>query len=120
MAVTKSGVLGCQPDEHGSIVVPKNTPEGMTFVTSIYVDERTVTTDLAFVSYIEEIWVLSVLSSTLHRVWAEAISGGLGSGVRYSSQITYNAFPLPQLTEKNKVDLTRCAEDILLAREAHF
>jgi hypothetical protein len=24
------------------------------------------------------------------------------------------------LTEKNKADLTRCAEDILLAREAHF
>lgn len=24
------------------------------------------------------------------------------------------------LTEKNKSDLTRCAEDILLAREAHF
>src|ERR1700730_13513258 len=42
-----------------SIVVPKNTPEGMTFVTPIYVDERTVTTDLAFVSYTEEIWVLS-------------------------------------------------------------
>jgi hypothetical protein len=25
-----------------------------------------------------------------------------------------------QLTEKNKADLTQCAEDILLAREAHF
>ena len=24
------------------------------------------------------------------------------------------------LTEKNKTDLTRCAEDILLTREAHF
>jgi hypothetical protein len=102
------------------IVVPKNTPEGITFVTPIYVDEKTITTDLAFVSYTEEFWVLSALSSTLHRVWAEAISGGLGSGVRYSSQITYNTFPLPQLTEKNKVDLTQCAEDILLAREAHF
>ena len=27
---------------------------------------------------------------------------------------------MPTLTEKNKADLTRCAEDILLAREAHF
>ncbi len=27
---------------------------------------------------------------------------------------------LPELTEKNKADLTRCAEDILLAREAHW
>lgn len=40
--------------------------------------------------------------------------------MRYSSEITYNAFPIPQLTEKNKHDLIRCAEDVLLAREVHF
>ncbi len=27
---------------------------------------------------------------------------------------------MPLLTEQNKTDLTRCAEDILFAREAHF
>ena len=27
---------------------------------------------------------------------------------------------MPKLTQKNKADLTRCAENILLAREAHF
>ena len=32
----------------------------------------------------------------------------------------WNTFPVPTLTEKNKLDLTRCAEDILLAREKHF
>jgi hypothetical protein len=32
----------------------------------------------------------------------------------------WNTFPMPTLTEKNKADLTRCAEDILLAREHHF
>jgi hypothetical protein len=39
---------------------------------------------------------------------------------RYSNTLGWNTFPVPTLTEKNKVDLTRCAEDILLAREAHF
>ena len=38
----------------------------------------------------------------------------------YSSNLCWNTFPLPTLTEKNKGDLTRCAEDILLTREAHF
>ncbi len=28
--------------------------------------------------------------------------------------------PCPNLTDKNKADLTRCTRDILLAREAHF
>ena len=29
-------------------------------------------------------------------------------------------FPVPTLTDKNHADLTQCAEDILLVREAHF
>ena len=39
---------------------------------------------------------------------------------RSGNKLGWNTFPLPKLTEKNKEDLTRCAEDILLAREAHF
>lgn len=39
---------------------------------------------------------------------------------RYSNTLGWNTFPVPMLTEKNKADLTRCAEDILLTREKHF
>lgn len=39
---------------------------------------------------------------------------------RYSNTMGWNTFPLPKLTDQNRDDLTRCAEDILLAREAHF
>lgn len=38
----------------------------------------------------------------------------------YSNKMGWHTFPLPLLTEQNKADLTRCAEDILLAREVHF
>ena len=38
----------------------------------------------------------------------------------YSNTLGCNTFLVPSLTEQNKADLTRCAEDILLAREAHF
>ncbi len=40
--------------------------------------------------------------------------------IRYSNTLGWNTFPVPLLTEQNKADLTRCAENILLAREAHF
>jgi hypothetical protein len=39
---------------------------------------------------------------------------------RYSNTLGWNTFPVPALTDQNKADLTRCAEDILLTREAHF
>lgn len=37
-----------------------------------------------------------------------------------SKEFGWNTFPVPSLTERNKADLTRCAEEILLVREAHF
>ena len=36
----------------------------------------------------------------------------------YSNKMGWNTFPVPKLTDQNKADLTRCAENILLAREA--
>jgi hypothetical protein len=38
----------------------------------------------------------------------------------YSNTLGWNTFPIPPLTDKNKADLTRSAENILLAREHHF
>lgn len=70
----------CHEDRR-SIVLPKNTVEGLPFITPNLVTERVVTTDLAFVSYSAEPWVLAVLSSSIHRVWAEAISGGFAPAI---------------------------------------
>lgn len=63
---------------------------------------------------------MAIISSRLHYLWAETLSGKHGNGLRYGSNLCWNTFPLPKLTEQNKADLTRCAENILLAREAHF
>jgi len=56
----------------------------------------------------------------MHLAWIATICGKLETRYRYSNTLGWNTFPLPTLTEQNKVDLTRCTEDILLAREAHF
>ena len=61
-----------------------------------------------------------MVASRIHLVWIAAVCGKLETRYRYSTTLGWNTFPVPPLTEKNKVDLTRCAEDILLVREAHF
>ncbi|MGG5812217.1 class I SAM-dependent DNA methyltransferase [Falsiroseomonas sp. CW058] len=79
-----------------------------------------VSNHAAFTVYGIRTLEFALIVSTLHRVWAETIAGRLGDGIRYGNTVVYNTFPVPPLTEKNKADLTRCAEDILLARETHF
>ena len=49
-----------------------------------------------------------------------AISARLEMRLSYANTLGWNTFPIPKLTEKNKEDLTHCAKDILLAREAHW
>ena len=63
---------------------------------------------------------MALIASRLHLVWIATVCGKLETRYRYSNTLGWNTFPLPALTEKNKADLTRCAEDILLTREAHF
>ena len=46
--------------------------------------------------------------------------GKLETRYRYANTLGWNTLPVPVLIEWNKADLTLCAEDILLAREAHF
>jgi len=59
-------------------------------------------------------------ASRIHLVWIATVCGKLKTDFRYSNTLGWNTFPVPKLTEQNKADLTGCAEDILLAREAHF
>jgi hypothetical protein len=63
---------------------------------------------------------MALIASRLHLVWIATVCGKLKTDFRYSNTLGWNTFPVPLLTDKNKADLTRCAEDILLAREAHF
>ena len=66
------------------------------------------------------LWQLALIASRVHLIWIATTCGQLETRYRYSNVLGWNTFPVPTLTDKNKADLTRSAEDILLAREAHF
>jgi hypothetical protein len=83
-------------------------------------ESNVVVSNLAFAVYDGPIGNIALIGSRLHLVWIAAVCGRMKTDFRYSNTLGWNTFPIPMLTEKNKVDLTRCAEDILLAREHHF
>jgi hypothetical protein len=103
-----------------SIIVPKVSSESRPYIPVGLLANNVVVADSAFALYDAPIWNLSIVASKLHLVWVKTICGQLETRLRYSNVLGWNAFPHPTLTDQNKADLTRCAEDILLAREAHF
>ena len=83
-------------------------------------DDGTVISNAAYAIYGGNLFELAILVSKLHLVWVATVCGRMKTDYRYSKTLGWNTFPVPKLTEQHKADLTRCAEDILLAREAHF
>lgn len=103
-----------------TIVVPCVSSETREYLPAGVVDSRSTVTNLAFALYDAPLWTMSLIASRLHLAWVATVCGKLETRYRYSNTMGWNTFPVPTLTEQNKADLTRCAEDILLAREAHF
>ncbi|OJT31803.1 lactate dehydrogenase [Pseudomonas sp. FSL W5-0203] len=103
-----------------SIVVPKVSSESRDFLPVGLLTAHSVVSDNAFALYDAPLWNLALIASRMHLIWVATVCGKLETRYRYSNTLGWNTFPVPLLTEQNKADLTACAENILLAREAHF
>jgi hypothetical protein len=80
----------------------------------------TIISNKCFALYDAPLWNMALIASRLHWVWIGTVCVRLEMRFSYSNTLGWNTFPVPLLTEQNKADLTVCAENILLAREAHF
>lgn len=106
--------------KRSAIIVPTVSSESRGYLPVGLVTANTIISNLSFALYDAPLWNLAIIASKLHLVWIATVCGKLETRYRYSNTLGWNTFPIPLLTEKNKADLTRCAENILLAREAHF
>ncbi|MGV0034184.1 MAG: class I SAM-dependent DNA methyltransferase, partial [Candidatus Azotimanducaceae bacterium WSBS_2022_MAG_OTU7] len=106
--------------ENFGLIIPQVSAESREYIPCGLFDSDTVVTHKAHAIFNPSFIDFSIFNSKLHFIWSKTLSGRLGNGLSYSSNLSWNTFPLPKLTEKNKEDLTRCAENILLARETHF
>jgi hypothetical protein len=103
-----------------TIVVPRVSSENRPYLPVGLADRNTVIGDKNYAIYDGPLWNMVLIASRLHWVWIGTVCVRLRTDFSYASTIGWNTFPVPLLTEQNKADLTTCAENILLAREAHF
>lgn len=103
-----------------TIVVAAISSENRPYLPCGLIDNQTTINNKNYGLYDAPLWNMALVASRLHLIWIGTICSRLGMSFSYSNTLGWNTFPVPALTEKNRADLTRCAEDILLAREAHF
>lgn len=103
-----------------AIIVPRVSSENRPYLPVDYFTAGPVIGDKCYALYDEPLWNLALIASRLHIVWIATVCSRLRNDFSYGNKLGWNTFPVPTLTSQNKTDLTRCAEDILLARESHF
>jgi hypothetical protein len=101
-------------------VIPGVSSESRDYLPCGLLPEGSIISNKNFALYDAPLWNMALVASRLHWVWIGTVCVRLEMRYSYSNTLGWNTFPVPTLTEKNKADLTRCAEDILLAREHHF
>ncbi|SDB69630.1 Type II restriction/modification system, DNA methylase subunit YeeA [Agrobacterium fabrum] len=106
--------------EKYQFIVPRVSSERREYLPVEFSDAEVIVSDAAMAMYDPPMWALALFASRVHTVWIATVCGKMKNDFRYSNTLGWNTFPVPKLTEKNKADLTSCAGDILLAREAHF
>ena len=102
------------------IVTPRVSSEERPYLPVGLMSDGGVIGDRNFAVYDAPLWNMALIASRLHWVWIGTVCVRMRTDFSYSNTLGWNTFPVPLLTNQNKTDLTACAENILLAREAHF
>lgn len=103
-----------------TIAVPAITSENREYLPCGLLSKNAAITNKCYALFDAPLWNMSLIASRLHWVWIGVVCVRMRTDFSYSNLLGWNTFPVPTLTDQNKADLTRCAEDILLTREAHF
>ena len=106
--------------KESQILVPGVSSENRPYLPCDYLTADCIASNKCFALYDAPLWNMALIASRLHWVWIGTVCVRMRTDFSYSNTLGWNTFPVPTLTEKNKADLTRCAEDILLVRESHF
>ena len=101
------------------VVVPCTSSENRNYLPCAFYDKSYVSLNSVQVIYDAEPWIFGVISSKMHMVWVRAVAGRLKTDFRYSSALVYNTFPFPDITRKQKDEITELVFDILDERERH-
>jgi len=108
-------VQRAQPDS-AYIAVPRVSSETRRYVPMDYISPDVIANDALLTVPNAGLDTFAILMSRPFNLWNSVVSGRLESRFRISQEITYNNFPLRQLSLDEKAALQTCAQGILDAR----
>jgi hypothetical protein len=101
------------------IAVPRHSSEDRDYVPMAYFNPEVVTNDAVSIVPDAPLWMFGLLQSRPFSVWNKSVSGRIKSDTRISNTITYNNFPMPDVSNANLDLVESNVREVLGAREKH-
>ena len=105
-----------QPTSGSYILVPRHSSERRTYVPMGFLDYNTICGDANLLVPNGSLYEFGIMTSLLHNDWMRLVASRLKSDYRYGGKVVYNTFPWPDVTEAQRKEIERLAEEILLTR----
>ena len=102
-------------DEH-TLIIPSTSSENRKYIPMGFADDETVVNNAMYMVCNSPIWVFGVIESYINMVWMKTIGGKLETRYRYTN-LCYNSFPFPKISDEKKQEIESAAEDVLITRE---
>lgn len=98
------------------IALPEVSSARRTYLPVAILDPPAVPSNQLIVIDNAGLWLLGVLSSSMHMAWLRHVGGRLKSDYRYSSGLVYNTFPWPDADDNQRRRIETMAQAVLDAR----
>lgn len=107
-----------QPPNKNFILIPRHSSENREYIPIGYFDSENIAHDSCLIVPTDEVYIFGILTSKIHMSWVKAVSGRIKTDFRYSKDIVYNNFPVPELTQFQKDSISENTLNVFQEREA--
>lgn len=99
------------------LCIPRHVSETRPYFLSARFPETVICSDANFLSEDSDGMVFAIISSSMFMVWQRTVGGRIKSDIRFNKLLTWNTFPLPNLTEAERSAIIDAGQRVLTARE---
>ncbi len=100
-----------------TIIIPQTSSENRLYIPIHFSDKDIIYSNGARVVFNAHLYLFGIITSKIHNIWAQAISGRLETRIQYSNTLCYNTFPFPKISAEKKQEIEAAAEEVLITRE---
>lgn len=100
-----------------TIIIPQTSSENRLYIPIYFSDKDIIYSNGARVVFDAHLYLFGIITSKIHNIWAQAISGRLETRIQYSNTLCYNTFPFPKISAEKKQEIESAAEEVLITRE---